>query len=164
MKISDTMVAEFRHEAAGTRKMLERLPEDKLSFKPHQKSMSLGELATHIAHIPEWIQTTVNDDVLDLATVGRTEERKSRQDILDYFDANVELFEKTLGGQSDEHLFQHWKLKDKGKIVVDMPRVACVRGFILSHIIHHRGQLSVYLRENDVPLPAIYGPSADEGM
>lgn len=164
MKISDAMVTEFRHEAAGTRRMLERLPEDKLTFKPHEKSMSLGELATHIAHIPTWIQTTVNDDFLDMSTVGRTQERKSRQEILDYFDENVETFEKTLSGQPDEHLFQHWKLKNKEEILVDMPRVACIRGFILSHIIHHRGQLSVYLRENDVPLPAIYGPSADEGM
>lgn len=166
MNVADAMVAEFTHEARITRKLLERLPEDKLSWKPHPKSMSMGGLSTHIAHIPEWIGTIVNDSEFDLAVGGRerTKERESRQEILDYFDANVEQLKSTLSGKPDAHLFQIWTLKNDGEVVVTLPRVACVRSFILSHVIHHRGQLSVYLRENDVPLPSIYGPSADEGM
>jgi uncharacterized damage-inducible protein DinB len=166
LNLSDAMVAEFTHEAQITRRLLERLPEAKLSWKPHPKSMSMGGLSTHIAHIPHWIETIVNESELDLGAGGgeRTPERKSRQEILDYFDANVERVKKTLSGKSDEQLFQTWTLKNNGEVVVSLPRAACVRSFILSHVIHHRGQLSVYLRENDVPLPRIYGPSADEGM
>jgi len=165
MTIAEAMVAEFSQESQTTRKMLARLPEDKLSWKPHDRSMSLGGLATHIAHIPEWAQAIVNDDELDLSSVDhKMEERTTRQAILDDFDANVEAFKKTLAGRSDEHLFKSWRLKEKGHVAVDLPRVACLRGFIVSHLIHHRGQLSVYLRLNEVPLPAIYGPSADEKM
>ena len=91
-------------------------------------------------------------------------EFSSKKDILDYFDKNVEAFKEVLSGQTDEHLFTHWKLKQGDHVAVDMARAACLRGFILSHTIHHRGQLCVYLRENDVPLPALYGPSADEDM
>jgi uncharacterized damage-inducible protein DinB len=155
MTLAEAFIAEFLHEAQGTRRILERLPEDKLSFKPHPKSMSLGGLASHI-HIPAWIGTVVNDSIFDMGIVeGRTTERKSRREILDYFEKTAKDFGETLAGRSDEHLRETWTLKN---------RVACVRSFILSHIIHHRGQLTVYLRMNDVPLPAIYGPSADEGM
>jgi uncharacterized damage-inducible protein DinB len=165
MTIADAFIAEFNHEAQGTRRLLERLPNDKLSFKPHPKSMSLGGLATHVAHLPEWIGTVVNDSIFDMGIVeGRTPEKKSPQEILDYFEKNVKDFGEVLAGQSDEHLLQSWTLKNKGAHVLTLPRVACIRSFILSHIIHHRGQLTVYLRMNDVPLPAIYGPSADEGM
>ena len=94
----------------------------------------------------------------------RAKDFSSKKDTLDYFDKNVEAFKDVLSGQSDEHLFTHWKLKLGDHVAVDMARAACLRSFILSHIIHHRGQLCVYLRENDVPLPALYGPSADEDM
>lgn len=165
MSIAEAMVGEFAHESVSTRKMLERLPEDKFSWKPHEKSMSLGRLATHIAEIPEWAQTIVNDESFDMAAVDhKPKEFSSRQEILDCFDENVESFKEILSGQSDGHLFTNWKLLQGEDVAVEMPRVACLRGFVLSHLIHHRGQLSVYLRENDVPLPAIYGPSADEGM
>jgi uncharacterized damage-inducible protein DinB len=165
MTIAQAMIAEFSNESKGTRKMLERLPEDKFTWKPHQKSMSLGELATHIAHIPHWAETILNDDQFDMSTADfNVEKQNSRQGILDYFDGKVEAFKKTLDGKSDEHLSKSWKLINEGHVAVDMPRAACLRAFIISHIIHHRGQLSVYLRENDVPLPALYGPSADEPM
>jgi len=165
MQISEALIAEFTHEAATTRKLLERLPEDKLSWKPHEKSMSLGDLATHIAHIPEWSQTVANDDAFDLAKSPMEGPKPdTRQGILDYFDKSVEGFTSSLQGKTDEHLFQSWKLQNDGKTVIEMPRAACLRSFILSHGIHHRGQLSVYLRLNDVPLPSIYGPSADEGI
>lgn len=165
MNIADGMIAEFTYESATTRKLLERLPEDKLSWKPHPKSMTMGELATHIAHIPEWSQTVVNDESFDMgASNVEVQKPDTRQGILDYFDKSVEGFKRVLAGKSDEQLFQTWKLLNDGKTVLEMPRVACIRSFILSHAIHHRGQLSVYLRENDVPLPMIYGPSADEAM
>ena len=165
MSLGQSLLPEFDHEMAGTRKTLGRVPEDKLGWRPHAKSMTLGELATHIAHIPEWSQTVANDEEFDMGT--STQEVKkpdTRQGILDYFDKSAEGFKKVLQGKSDEHLFQSWKLLNKGEAVLEMPRAACIRSFILSHGIHHRGQLSVYLRLNDVPLPSIYGPSADEGM
>jgi uncharacterized damage-inducible protein DinB len=165
MMISEALLAEFNQEAQGTRRLLERLPEDRLSFKPHPKSMSLSGLATHVAHIPEWAATIVNDTVFDVATIeGPTPERKSRREILEYFEKNVKDFGDLLRGKSDQHLFQEWTLKDKGTEVFTLPRVACLRTFILNHIVHHRGQLTVYMRMNDVPLPGLYGPSADEGM
>lgn len=163
MNLSDAMVAEFSQEAQTTRKLLERLPDEKLSWKPHSKSMSMGGLATHLAHIPNWAETIVNDRELDMSEVDtRIQERKSRKEILDYFDANVEKFQKLLAGKPDEDLFLNWTLKSGDQVVVQLPRIACLRAFILSHSIHHRGQLSVYLRENDIPVPSIYGPSADE--
>lgn len=165
MNIAEAMVGELAHESVTTRKMLERLPEDKFSWKPHEKSMSLGRLATHIAELPEWGQTIVNDESFDMSAADfKPKQFSSKREILDCFDENVESFKETLSGQSDEHLFEHWKLLQGEDVAVDMPRVACIRGFVLSHLIHHRGQLSVYLRENDVPVPAIYGPSADEGV
>jgi uncharacterized damage-inducible protein DinB len=127
--------------------------------------MSLGALATHIAHIPHWAEIIVNESEFDMgAGDNRTPERKTRKEILDGFEENVASFQKTLSGKPDSQLFQNWTLKNKGAVVLTLPRVACIRSFILSHVVHHRGQLSVYLRENDVPLPSIYGPSADEGM
>jgi uncharacterized damage-inducible protein DinB len=165
MSIAEAMIGEFSHEAVGTRKMLERVPEDKLSWKPHDKSMSLGRLASHLAEIPEWAETIVNNDSFDMAGGDyNPKDFSSRQELLECFDANVENFKKILGGQDDEHLFKNWKLTQGDHVAVEMARVACLRGFVLSHIVHHRGQLSVYLRENDVPLPALYGPSADEDI
>ncbi|HXV64591.1 MAG TPA: DinB family protein [Vicinamibacteria bacterium] len=165
MSIAEAMVMEFTHESAGTRKMLERLPDDKLAWKPHQRSMSMGRLGMHLAEIPWWAQTIVKDESFDMASFDRKRvEPDNKKEILDKFDGNVQSFQELLKGQSDEHLFQHWKLTESGHVAVDMPRLVCLRGFVLSHIIHHRGQLSVYLRLNDVPLPALYGPSADENM
>ena len=165
MSIADALVGEFTHEASVTRKLLERLPEDKLAWKPHEKSMSLGRLASHLAEIPEWGGTIVNDDVFDMdASDYSPKELTSRQAVLDAFDQSGEAFKKQLAGVSDEKLHEIWKMKQGGNVVVEMPRIACLRGFIMSHAVHHRGQLSVYLRENDVPIPSIYGPSADESM
>jgi len=163
--LSDAMVQEFVHEAAGTRKMLDRLPEDKLSWKPHEKSMSLGRLASHLAEIAEWTGTIVNDDVFDMdAADYKPADLDSKQAILDRFDASVAQFESLMSGKTDEQLMQTWQMKQGGNVVLTMPRAVCLRSFVLSHAVHHRGQFSVYLRENDVPLPAIYGPSADEAM
>ena len=163
MSIAEGMIGEFSHEAVTTRKVLERVPEDKFDWKPHEKSMSLGQLAAHVAEIPEWTPAIVDQDLFDMdASDYKPKVFTSREDLLEYFDKNVELFKDRMAGQTDEHLFGTWKMKHGGEITLEMPRVACLRGFILSHQIHHRGQLTVYLRENDVPIPSIYGPSADE--
>ncbi len=165
MSLAEAMIGEFTQEAVNTRKMLERLPEDKLAWKPHEKSMTLGRLASHLAEIPEWAATIVNDESFDMeAGDYKPKALSSKQELLDCFDKNVENFKGVLNGQSDEHLFTNWKLMQGETVAVEMARAACLRGFVLSHIVHHRGQLSVYLRENDVPLPAIYGPSADESI
>ncbi len=165
MSVADAMVGEFTHESIGTRKMLERIPEDKLSWKPHVKSMTMGRLAAHLAELPEWSKTILNEESFDMATSDHEPHvPATKPELLDLFDKNVAAFKESFSGQSDERLFQNWKLEHGGHLVAEMPRVAWIRSFILSHIIHHRGQLSVYLRENDVPLPALYGPTADENV
>jgi uncharacterized damage-inducible protein DinB len=163
MKLSDVMVQEFLHESQTTKKLLERLPEDKISWKPHEKSMPMSRLATHITEIPQWAEVIVNQDDFDMASVDfKPVMLESRREILESFQKNLDKFAEVLGGKDDEYLMASWKLKQGDKVLVDLPRAAAIRGFVISHVIHHRGQLSVYLRENDVPVPSIYGPSADE--
>lgn len=161
--IAERMAREFAHESTTTRKLLERLPEDKLSWKPHEKSMTLGRLASHLVEIPEWGDTIINNESFDMAAGDyKPKDFSSKQELLEAFDKNIEAFQKVMSGQEDEHLAKTWKLLAGDHVAVEMPRAGCLRGFILSHTVHHRGQLSVYLRENDVPIPSIYGPSADE--
>jgi uncharacterized damage-inducible protein DinB len=163
MKLSDVMVQEFMHESQTTKKLLERLPEDRISWKPHEKSMPMSRLATHITEIPQWAEVIVNQDGFDMASVDfKPVMLESRRQILESFQKNLDKFAEILGGKDDEYLMASWKLKEGDKVLIDLPRAAAIRGFVISHVIHHRGQLSVYLRENDVPVPSIYGPSADE--
>jgi uncharacterized damage-inducible protein DinB len=164
MPIKDGLLAEFDHEMGTTRKLLERLPDEKLSWKPHAKSMSLGGLATHLANLPHWGGTILNDASFDLAAAPpNLQEKTSRAEILAAFD---ETIRRTRGwlDKSDAELMAPWALKRGGQEMFSLPRIAAFRTFVLYHTVHHRGQLSVYLRLNDVPVPAIYGPSADEGM
>ena len=163
MPMSDAMVQEFLQESATTKKLLERVPEDKLDWKPHEKSMSLGRLATHVSEIPQWGDIIVNQEAFDMAAMDHTPTIcGSRKELLDSFQKSADRFTEILKGKTDDHLFAPWRLKEGEKVLVDLPRVAALRGFILNHIVHHRGQLSVYLRMHDVPIPSIYGPSADE--
>ncbi|HLK52989.1 MAG TPA: DinB family protein [Candidatus Angelobacter sp.] len=161
--ISQSMLPEFEHEMANTRKSLERVPEDKLSFKPHTKSMSLGALATHLATINHWAEAIVGQDTFDVSTAPPTVELKSRAELLAAFDKNLATAQKAIAGSTDAHMLKPWTLKAGSHTVLTMPRVAVLRSFIMNHSIHHRAQLGVYLRLNDVPVPSIYGPSADEG-
>ena len=164
MAIKDGLLADFDHEMGTTRKLLERVPDDKLAWKPHAKSMSLGGLATHLTSIPVWGGTILNEPFFDLAANPPNQaEKTSRAEILAAFD---ETRKKTRGwmDKSDGEYASMWSLRRGSQELFSMPRVAAFRSFILHHIIHHRGQLSVYLRLNDVPVPAIYGPSADEGF
>jgi uncharacterized damage-inducible protein DinB len=164
MSIRDALLADFDHEMGTTRRLLERLPDDKLSWKPHEKSMSLGGLATHLTTIPQWAATILNEPFFDLALAPPNQtERTSRADILAAFDETRGRTRAWMD-KSDAEYNAGWTLKRDGQQLFSLPRVAAFRSFVLHHIIHHRGQLSVYLRINGVPVPAIYGPSADEGQ
>ena len=167
MKLSEMILPEFDLEMANTRKSLERVPEDKFEWKPHEKSTSLGGLATHLANIPSWTKNTFEQDELDLAPSGapplRLEPVKSRAELLAAFDKNVTSARAALEKASDEDWQGKWSLLHGGKAIFTMPRTAVMRGFVMNHLIHHRAQLGVYLRLLDVPVPSIYGPSADEG-
>jgi len=165
MGISEALSAELKHEAATTRKMLERVPEDKLDWKPHEKSMTLGTLAGHIAELPGLIRAMLTQDELDFAAAGYTPfVPKNRSELVDTLDSRVAHALELLAGRSDEELKKTWRLRRGEKIFFELPRTAVLRSMALSHMIHHRGQLSVYLRMLDVPLPSVYGPTADEPM
>lgn len=160
---SQAILPEFDHEMENTRKSLERVPEDKFSFKPHPKSMTLGALATHLATINHWSEAILGQESFDVSTAPPTAELKSRTEVLAAFDKNTAAARKAIAESTDAHLLKPWTLTSGSKTVLTMPRVAVVRSFLLNHTIHHRAQLGVYLRLNDVPVPSIYGPSADEG-
>jgi uncharacterized damage-inducible protein DinB len=157
------VLAEFDHEMATTRKLLERVPDGKVSWKAHEKSMSLGELGTHLGNILNWAPAILNESSFDL-DVPRPPfaERTSRVDILTLFDEATKRTRSFMDKTDPEYMMM-WSLKRNGQEMFSMPRIGAFRTFILYHIVHHRGQLSVYLRLNDIPVPAIYGPTADEG-
>lgn len=163
MNIKDALLTEYDHEVGTTRKLLDRVPEAQLGWKPHHKSMSVGGLATHLANIPMWAGAVLNQSELDLAAAPPSlEEKKSRAVILEAFDASTHQARGWMD-KVDADYQAPWTLKRGGQTMFSVPRVAAFRSFVLNHMIHHRGQLSVYLRMLDVPVPSIYGPSADEG-
>lgn len=166
MKITDALLPEFDQEMKSTRKCLERIPADKFSFKPHPKSFDMGSLAIHIATMLGWGVTTLQSDSFDYAPVGGEPYvppvAKTNADLLAMFDKNAADFRAALAATENDAMMKPWSLMAGGKVMFTMPRVAVVRGMILNHIVHHRGQLSVYLRLCDIPVPSIYGPSADE--
>jgi uncharacterized damage-inducible protein DinB len=168
MKITDALLPEFDQEMANTRKTLERVPNDKLAWKPHPKSFAMGALGTHIANMTGWMVDTIAKDSFDIAPPGappyKEEPAASQKELLEKFDKNVTAARAELAGSSDEHLLKPWSLLAGGKTLFTMPRIACIRSFVMNHTIHHRAQLGVYLRLNDIPVPSIYGPSADEGQ
>jgi uncharacterized damage-inducible protein DinB len=158
------MLAEYDHEVATTRKLIERVPDEKLTWKPHEKSMSFGGLAQHIASLPSWGAHILDAESFDLVDAPPPPgEPVSRADVLKRFETTTATARKSLD-KTDGELMVPWTLKRAGQQIFTMPRSAAFRSFVLNHLIHHRGQLSVYLRLNDIPVPAIYGPSADEGQ
>jgi uncharacterized damage-inducible protein DinB len=167
MAIRDSLLPEFDHEMETTRKTLERVPEDKTNWKPHDSSMAMGRLAGHIAEMAGFAATAFKGDSFDFAPPGGTPTQPtmmtSRKQLLDIFDKNVAEARAALSKASDEELMKTWTLMNGGKTFFAMPRITVLRSMILNHLIHHRGQLSVYLRMNQVPIPSIYGPSGDEG-
>jgi uncharacterized damage-inducible protein DinB len=163
MAIKDTLLAEFDHEMATTRRLLDRIPDAQLGWKPHEKSMSLAAIGTHLANLPNWGAMILDGPSFDLASAPpNLVERGSRAEILAAFDAATRETRSKMD-RSDEDYLAHWKLLRSGQELFTMPRSTAFRTFVLYHLVHHRGQLSVYLRLNNVPVPAIYGPSADEG-
>ena len=167
MPLSEALLPEFDQELAGTRRTLERVPEEKFGWRPHEKSMTMGGLASHLANLPTWAVLSVERDSFDMAPPGgpppRAPEARSREELLATFDKNRDAARAAIAGASDEHLLKPWSLLSGGKTILTLPRVAVLRSFVMNHTIHHRAQLGVYLRLNDIPVPSIYGPSADEG-
>jgi uncharacterized damage-inducible protein DinB len=158
------LIPEFDQEMANTRKALERVPDDKLGFKPHQKSYSLLELASHIANLLTWVRVTLTTTELDLNQDWDRKLPLDGAEILAEFDANVADARQVLEATSAEDMEVVWTLKGGDEVYFAMPRSATVRAFVFSHLIHHRAQLTVYLRLLDIPVPGMYGPSADETM
>jgi uncharacterized damage-inducible protein DinB len=168
MTIGQKMLGEFDQEMANTRKTLERLPEDKWNWKPHDKSGSVGWLAGHIATMPGWARLTIKTEHFDYAPVDapgvQAPKIENKKELLAEFDKNVAETRVALAGVSDEEILKDWTLLEGGKPVLKMPRVACIRSMVMNHLIHHRGQLLVYYRLLGIPVPGLYGPSADEGQ
>jgi uncharacterized damage-inducible protein DinB len=162
MAIVDSLIPEFDHEMATTRKVLERVPEDRFDWRPHQKSFSLGVLAKHVATLPTWGTETLTRSEIDLVGNSPPASAASKSELLGAFDKNVAEVRAALAGKSDAELMAMWSLKRNGKTVFSMPKTTVLRSFVLNHLIHHRAQLTVYLRLLDIPVPSIYGPSADE--
>jgi uncharacterized damage-inducible protein DinB len=166
MSIAQSMLPEFDQEMANTRKVLERVPEAKWDWKPHQKSGTTGWLAGHVATIPEWLTMTLNTDSLDYAPVDGPSytppKIENNQQLLAAFDKGSAEARTALSAAADADFAKGWTLLAGGKEIFTMPKIACIRSFVLNHLIHHRAQLTMYLRQLDVPVPGLYGPSADE--
>ena len=161
MRLADSILSELDQEAHTTRRVLERVPDDKCSWRPHPKSYSLGQLALHIASTQGNVAALAAMDTVE-APVFSQPEAQSRQEILDTFSKSLESAKETLGKMDDARLTAPWTLTRNGKTIMSVPRIGFVRSVLLNHLYHHRGQLSVYLRMLEVPVPSIYGPSADE--
>ena len=166
MKYSESILPEFDQEMANTRKVLERVPEDKLDWRAHPKSNTIGWVANHLAEMPGWVEGTLTKPSWDIAPVGgegyQSPKLTTRKEILDLFDRNVAAARKAIAAAKDEEVTQPWSLLQAGKPIFTMPRATMVRNFVLNHMIHHRAILCVYLRLNNVPVPGMYGPSGDE--
>ncbi|MFO0967114.1 MAG: DinB family protein [Gemmataceae bacterium] len=166
MSHAATLLPEFDQETANTRKVLERVPEDKLDWRPHPKSNTIGWNANHLADIPSWITWTLSGTSLDIAPTDgpryQTPKLATRQALLDTFDRNVAAARKALAAATDEQMAAGWSLLKGGQTLFTMPRSAVLRTFVFNHMVHHRAVLCVYLRLNDVPVPGMYGPSGDD--
>jgi uncharacterized damage-inducible protein DinB len=164
-KISELLLPELEREAAGTRRVLERVPEGRDDWKPHEKSMALGYLAGLVAIMPSWVDSIVRQDELDLAAPGEYGGGVygSNRELLEAFDKAVVRAREALASATDEHLTgSSWRLLLQGRVVYEETRYVAIRDSVLNHLAHHRGQLTVYLRLNDAPVPSLYGPTADE--
>ncbi|WP_437205138.1 DinB family protein [Planctomicrobium sp. SH664] len=167
MTIAATLLPEFDEEMANTRKCLERIPDDKLDWKAHPKSNTIGWVGGHLAEIPGWVAGTLQKTEWDVSPPGeepyRTSSDLNRQQILEMFDQNVAEARAALTGASDDLFPVPWSLLYQGRTIFTMPRLNVIRQFVLNHTIHHRAHLCVYLRLNEIPVPGMYGPSGDEG-
>lgn len=164
MAFKEALLAEYDHEMGSTRRLLERVPDAHLGWKPHDKSFSLGDLAGHIANLSTWMGRILESTEFDLASVAdrRGASPVSRDDLLQRLETNVKDARAKLAEQTDASLLAPWTLKNAGREMFTMPRASVLRSFVFNHLVHHRGQLTVYLRLQNVPLPSLYGPTADE--
>jgi len=166
MQYVEMILPEFEHEMATTRRVLEHLPEDKLDWKAHPKSNTLGWNANHLAEIPGWVHNILHEPFFDMNPSGndpyQTPELATTREILAFFDENVSAAKAAISSFKNEAVDEIWQFKEAGNVLLEMPRALAFRMWVLSHSIHHRGIMTVYYRLNDVPVPAIYGPSADE--
>ena len=161
MTISETLLPEFDNEMTNTRKILDCVPEEKFTWKPHEKSMTLGRLASHIAEMPYWATATITQDKLELTPEMKPFNAATKAELMSQFESNIATAREAIASATDEQLGKIWSLIYGGQTVLSMPRAAVLRNMVMSPVIHHRGQLSVYLRLNDVAIPGMYGPSAD---
>lgn len=163
---NQAFIGEFEHEAKSTRRMLERVPEDKWDWKPHEKSMTMRQLTTHIAEMPGWMPMMLTTKELDMGSEAAKGFApaviNNRKELVDLFDANLKKARESLAAAGDDVMKETWTFRNGDAVIFSLPKSGVVRSMILNHFVHHRGQLSVYLRLNDVPVPSIYGPSADE--
>jgi len=164
MTIAQMMLPEFDQEMANSRKMLAALPDGNFEFKPHEKSMALGRLAGHVAEMPGWAVVTLTQDKLEITPGMKPTTATSREQVLELFDKDVTKAREVLAGTSDESMMANWSLIVNGHTAFTMPRAAVMRGMVMNHMIHHRAQLGVYLRLNNLPVPGMYGPSSDDKM
>ena len=161
--LSQSIIPELKQEGAQTKKILEKVPFDQWQWKPHQKSMALGRLASHVAELPKWITMCINTDELDFSKRGyKANVFESREQLLQHLDQNVQEALATLEKATDAQLLENWTLRNGEHVIFTMPKIAVIRSMSMNHMIHHRGQLSVFLRLLDIPIPGMYGPSADE--
>ncbi|QDT32577.1 DinB family protein [Thalassoglobus polymorphus] len=166
MSIAESILPEFQQEMAGTRKVLERIPEDKLDWKAHPKSNTIGWVASHLVEISSWVEGTLTKDSWDINPVDgephSSQTFTSCQKILEQFDANVAAAIERIKATPDEEFPKSWSLLSGGQTLLTMPKAGVIRTWVLNHTIHHRAHLCVYLRLNDIPVPGMYGPSGDE--
>jgi uncharacterized damage-inducible protein DinB len=161
MRIADSLIMELEHEAATTRRQLERVPDAHLSWKPHPKSMSLGQLALHVAQTPGQVAQLASKSIDQLPQFQQAE-ATSTKELLDALDASIATAKAALNGWDDAAMMQTWTMSKDGKTLMSVPRAGLLRAIMLNHWYHHRGQIQVYLRLLDVPVPSVYGPTADE--
>jgi uncharacterized damage-inducible protein DinB len=164
MPLKDALIAELNHESTMTKKMLDRVPMDKKDWKPHEKSMTLARLAAHVADIPHWVSDIIHIDEFDFQQHYKPQHAATQEELMEIYQRNLDKAIADLGKVSNGEFEKIWTVKNGDQVYFKMPKAVAIRGWGLSHLFHHRGQLSVYLRLLNVSVPGMYGPSADEPM
>lgn len=163
MSLNQPLIAEFKNEAKNTRRILERIPMENAEWRPHTKSTTIGRLATHVAELPGWITMIANTEGMNFGNGNyNPTTASSQEELLAIFDKNVDDAVKSLEGMTEDKMKETWALSNGDRKIFEMPKAAVIRSFSMNHMLHHRAQLSVYLRLNDIQVPGMYGPSADE--
>ncbi len=162
MNVIKGLLSELEREKDNTKKMIERLSSEYFSWKPHEKSMSLGKLANHIVELHNWVDLVINKNQLDFNTDYVPLTLKNKEDLVEVLENGYLVNKTSIESLNAEELFSNWVLKSGDYVIVELPKIAAIRFLVNNHLIHHRGQLSVYMRMLDIPVPGIYGPSADD--